>query len=137
MATLHIGLLGAVRELAAVELPSATSVHSGRPLRRFALELHVPDERHEELDAELQAAAAVDGQHLRGVDAAWRVLEGWTAASLGRRPEIYIYRMQVQEVEVLHASALEIEGLSILPSRYDEQVDEDILTVTVLSLIHI
>ncbi|MFG2357393.1 hypothetical protein [Streptomyces sp. NPDC048521] len=133
MTSLKLALLGAVRELAAVQLPSVTSVHSGRPLRRFALELHVPDERHQELDAELEEAAANDGKHLHGTDAAWRVSEGWTADSQGRRPEIYIYRMEVQEVEVLEASALEIEGLSLFPSRYKEQVDEDTVTVTLVA----
>ncbi|MFD8565524.1 hypothetical protein [Streptomyces sp. NPDC059639] len=130
MTTLNLNLLGAVRELAAVELPSVASVHSGRPLRRFTLELHVPDERHQALDAELQAANADDGRPLRGSDADWRVAEGWTTASQGRRPEIYIYRMEVQEVEFLRVSAVEIEGLSLLPVRYKEQVDEDVVTST-------
>jgi hypothetical protein len=42
MTTLKMALLGAVRELAAVQPPSATSVLTGRPLRRFALELVEP-----------------------------------------------------------------------------------------------
>ena len=133
MTTLKIALLGAVRELAAVELPSVTSALTGRPLRRFALELHVPDERHQELDAELQAAASHEGKHLQGTDTAWLVSDGWTTTSQGRRPEIYIYKMEVEEVEVLQASALEIEGLSLFPIRYKEQVDEGHVTVTLVS----
>ncbi|MFH9044287.1 hypothetical protein ACH4FA_33810 [Streptomyces sp. NPDC017966] len=133
MTTLKMALLGAVRELAAVRLPSATSVLTGRPLRRFALELHVPDERHQELDAELEAAAAHGGKPLQGPDTAWRVSEGWTAASQGRRPEIYIYTMEVEEVELLQASALEIEGLSLSPMRYKEEVDGGHVTVTLVS----
>ncbi|MGP4048854.1 hypothetical protein [Streptomyces sp. 2A115] len=100
MTTLDIELLGAMRELAAAQLPSETSIHSGRPLRRFALELHVPDERHQELEAELQAAATAEGPHLRGSEGRWRVLDGWSKLSTGRRREICIYRMEVQEVEV-------------------------------------
>lgn len=100
MATLDIELLGAMRELAAVQLPADTSLHSGRPLRRFALELHVPDERHQELEAELQAAATAEGPHLGGSEGRWRVLDGWSRVSTGRRSEIWIYRMKVQEVEV-------------------------------------
>lgn len=133
MTSLKLRLLGAVRELAAVELPPATSVHSGRPLRRFALELHVPDERHQELDAELEAAAANEGRPLRGTDAAWRVSDGWTATSRGRRPEIYIYRMEVQEAEVLEPSALEIEGLSLTPAKYKEEADENTVMVTLVT----
>ncbi|MFK0119578.1 hypothetical protein [Streptomyces sp. NPDC090994] len=133
MTTLNLTLLGALREITAAELPSATSPHSGRPLRRYALRLHVPDERHQELDAELRAAAAADGDPLRGTDAAWRVAEGWTAASQGRRPEIYVYRIEIQEIEVLHPTALEIEGLRLVPAKYRERADEDVLTVTAVA----
>ncbi|KUJ36265.1 hypothetical protein ADL25_33515 [Streptomyces sp. NRRL F-5122] len=65
MTTLDIELLGAMRELAAVPLASDTSPGGGRPPRRFALELHVADERTRELEAELQMAATTDGPHLR------------------------------------------------------------------------
>lgn len=92
MTTLPVELLGGIRELAAVPLPSDTS------LRRYALELHVPDERHQELEAELQAAATADGPHLRGSEGRWRVLDGWSKVATGRRHEICIYRMEVEEV---------------------------------------
>ncbi|MCL6674014.1 hypothetical protein [Streptomyces panaciradicis] len=86
--------------LAAVPLPSNTSHRGdGRPPRRFALELHVPDERHPELEAELHAAATTDGPHLRGSAGRWRVLDGWNKVSTGRRHEICIYRLEVQEAE--------------------------------------
>jgi cation transport regulator ChaC len=130
MTTLHLTLLGAVRELTAAELPAVVSVHNGRSLRRFALELHVPDERHEELDAELQAASTADGPHIQGTDATWRVSEGWTAVSQGRRPEICIYKAEIQEVEELRVSALEIEGLSLVPTRYREGLSEETITAT-------
>ncbi|WP_406425635.1 hypothetical protein [Streptomyces sp. NBC_01589] len=133
MTHLHISLLGAVRELEAVELPSVGSVLTGRPLRRFALELHVPDERHQELDAELQAAASPGGKPLQGPDTDWIVSDGWTTTSQGRRPEIYIYRMEVEEAEVLRASAVEIEGLSLLPIMYKERVFAGKSTVTLVS----
>ncbi|MFI6876184.1 hypothetical protein ACIBL6_22415 [Streptomyces sp. NPDC050400] len=93
MTTLPVELLGGIRELAAVPLPSDTS------LRRYALELHVPDERHQELEAELQAAATADGPHLRGSEGRWRVLGGWSKVATGRRHEICIYRLEVEEVE--------------------------------------
>jgi hypothetical protein len=133
MTTLNLTLLGAFREITAAELPPVTSAHSGRLLRRYALQLHVPDERHQELDAELKAAATPDGDHLQGSDAAWRVSEGWTASSQGRRPEIYVYRIEIQEVEILYAEALEVEGLRIVPGMYRERADEDTITVTVVA----
>ncbi|MEU1231427.1 hypothetical protein [Streptomyces sp. NPDC005828] len=99
MTTLEIELLGAPRALAAAQLPSDTSPHSGRALRRFALELHVPKERHQELEAELQAAATPEGPHLHGSQGNWRVLDGWNTVPTGHRREIRIYRIQVEEVE--------------------------------------
>lgn len=133
MTHLRISLLGAVRELEAVELPTVTSVVTGRPLRRFALELHVPDERHQELDDELHAAESPEGKPLQGADTDWIVLDGWTTTSTGRRPEIYIYRMEVEEAEVLRASAVEIGGLSLLPIRYKERATAGKSTVTLVS----
>ncbi|WP_420711766.1 Dyp-type peroxidase [Streptomyces sp. NRRL F-5123] len=103
MATLKLTLLGAVRELEAVELPDVASAHGLRPLRRFALELHVPDGRHRELDAELRAAASPEGKPLRGADAVWRVSGGWTTTARGRRSGIHVYRIEVQEAEDLQA----------------------------------
>lgn len=106
MTTLDIELLGAMRELAAVPLPSGNSRSGGgQPPRRFALELHVPDERHRELEAELHVAATADGPHLRGSAGRWRVLDGWSKVSTGRRHEICIYRLEVQEVEPSTAAA--------------------------------
>ncbi|MEU5893352.1 hypothetical protein ABZ835_41950 [Streptomyces sp. NPDC047461] len=100
MTTLDIELVGAMRELAAVSMPSDTSgPGGGPPPRRFALELRVPDERHRELEAELQVAATTDGPHLRGSAGRWRVLDGWSKVTTGRRHEICIYRLEVQEAE--------------------------------------
>ncbi len=98
MTTLPVELLGGIRELAAVPLPSDTPHPGGPPLRRYAVELHVPDERHQELEAELQAAATADGPHLRGSEGRWRVLDGWSKVAAGRRHEICIYRLEVEEV---------------------------------------
>lgn len=75
------------------------SAHGTSPLRRFELDLHVPHERHEELDAELRAAAAPDRSYLKGADAAWRVVEGWTVVTHGSRAGIDLYRVEIQEAE--------------------------------------
>ncbi|MFJ3671127.1 hypothetical protein ACIPSE_32160 [Streptomyces sp. NPDC090106] len=98
--TLEIELLGAFRGLAAVPLPSGTSRPDGRPLRRFAVELHVPDERHRELEGQLHAAATPEGPHLRGNEGRWRVLDGWSKLSTGRRHEILVYRVEIQETDI-------------------------------------
>jgi len=98
MTMLHVTLLGGLREIAAVPLPVAEAAHGTRSLRRFALELHVPHERHAALDAELRDAAAPDGTYLRGTDALWRV-EGWTVEAHGPRTGIHRYRVEIEEVE--------------------------------------
>ncbi|MFF5497891.1 hypothetical protein [Streptomyces aquilus] len=69
MRTLDIELLGALRERAAVPLPSNISGPSGGP--------------------HLSGGA---GRHRR-------VLEGWSKVSTGRRHEICVYRWEVQEAE--------------------------------------
>lgn len=99
MTTLHVTLLGGLREAAAVPLPAPEGAHGTRSPRRFALELHVPHERHAALDAELRAAAAPDGTYLRGTDAMWRVLDGWTVVAHGPRTGIHRYRVEIEEVE--------------------------------------
>lgn len=99
MTTLHVTLLGGLREMAAVPLPAAEAAHGTRSLRRFALELHVPHERHAVLDAELRAAAAPEGTYLQGTDALWRVVEGWTVEAHGPRTGIHRYRVEIEEVE--------------------------------------
>lgn len=99
MTTLHLNLLGALREMAAVRMPAVESAQGTRSPRRFELELHVPHERHEELDAELRAAAAPDGTYLKGTDAEWRVVEGWTVVTHGSRAGIDLYRVEIEEAE--------------------------------------
>jgi hypothetical protein len=71
--TISIHLLGDTREFQAEELPPVTSAHTGRQLRRVALEFRVPSKRQDELDAELKADEAKDGHPLRGTDVNWSV----------------------------------------------------------------
>lgn len=99
MTTLNVTLLGGLREIVAAPLPAAEAAHGTRPLRRFALELHVPHERQPELDAELQAAATSDGTYLQGTDAMWRVVDGWTTVANDLRAGIHRYRVEIEEVE--------------------------------------
>lgn len=97
MTTLQVTLLGGPREVSVVRLPPVASARHGRPMRHFGLELHVPRERHEALEAELRSAAAPDGQPLRGEGSTWHVRDGWTVVAHGQRPGIYIYRVEIQE----------------------------------------
>jgi hypothetical protein len=132
MTTLDLTLLGSSHRLVAKELEPVTSAHSGNPLRCYALEFQVPAARRSELDAELQAAAAPNGQRLQGGDAAWRVAGGWTASSQADRPDVYTYALDIQEVEDLQASAVEFGGLVLVPIKYMEESDNEGTIVTTL-----
>ncbi|MFJ3891416.1 hypothetical protein [Streptomyces rubrogriseus] len=125
MTTLDLTLLGSTHKLTAKELAPITSAHSGNPLRRYALEFRVPDSRRSDMNAELQAAATPNGQHLRGSDAAWRVAGSWTATSQAERPDIYTYALEVQEVEELQASTVELGGLALVPIQYMEESNDE------------
>ncbi|MFJ4866806.1 reverse transcriptase domain-containing protein [Streptomyces sp. NPDC088748] len=59
--TISIHLLGDLRVVQAEELASVESAHTGRQLRRVAVELRVSSERREELDAELKKATGEEG----------------------------------------------------------------------------
>ncbi len=82
MTTLPVELLGGIRELAAVPLPSDTPHPGGLPLRRYAVELHVPDERHQELEAEPRRQPRPTARTCAGArdDGA-----SWTAGARSRR----------------------------------------------------
>ncbi|MGC5041034.1 hypothetical protein ACLQ2C_36465 [Streptomyces sp. DT73] len=133
MTTLPLTLLGAIRDIPAEPLPPATSPHSGRPLRRFALKMRVPADRCDELNSELQAAAGLSGKPLQGPDATWRLSGDWSSHSRGERPEIYTYNVDIQEEEELQASALEIAGLTLIPAQYSEEIHDGTIAVSLVT----
>ncbi|MCX5401311.1 hypothetical protein [Streptomyces sp. NBC_00102] len=132
MTTLSLALLGADRDLKAEEIPSIVSAHTGRSLRRFALEMRVPEDASEELNAELQAAT--DGtKYLQGPDAEWQVSSNRYSYTQGERPAIYTYNLEIQEVEGLQASAVEADGMVLVPVQYDESISKDSLVLTLVT----
>ncbi|MEV7296662.1 hypothetical protein AB0N79_34325 [Streptomyces microflavus] len=90
MTTISIHLLGDTREFQAEELPPVTSAHTGRQLRRVALEFRVPRKRQDELDAELKSAAEKDSP-LRGTDVNWSVSNTRYSYTVGAQPEVATY----------------------------------------------
>jgi hypothetical protein len=122
---ISFNLLGDLREFTAGELPPVTSPHTGRSLRRVALELRVPSNRREELDAELEAASGDDGRPLQGPDAKWFVSGNRVSYGVGAQPEVYTYQLELQEAEDLTASAVEIRGLVLVPTAYRESVADN------------
>ncbi|MEH0420512.1 hypothetical protein [Streptomyces sp. B21-083] len=123
MTTISIHLLGDTREFQAEELPPVTSAHTGRQLRRVALEFRVPSKRQDELDAELKAAAEKDGRPLRGTDVNWSVSNTRYSYTVGAQPDVATYSLELQEAEDLRASAVEIGGLALVPGAYREWID--------------
>ncbi|MEU2287835.1 hypothetical protein ABZ614_39030 [Streptomyces sp. NPDC013178] len=125
MTTISIHLLGDTREFQAEELPPVTSAHTGRQLRRVALEFRVPSNRQDELDAELKAATGKEGHPLRGTDVNWSVSDSRYSYTVGAQPEVSTYNLELQEAEDLRASAVEFEGLALVPSAYREWIDDE------------
>lgn len=123
--TISIHLLGDTREVQAEELPSVTSAHTGRLLRRVALEFRVPGDRQEEVDAELKSATGKDGHPLRGADTTWSVSDTRYSYTVGAQPDVCTYQLELQEAEELRASAVEIGELVLVSSSYREWIDED------------
>lgn len=125
MTTISIHLLGDTREFQAEELPPVTSAHTGRQLRRVAVEFRVPSERQDELDAELKAATGKDGNPLRGTDVNWSVSNTRYSYTVGAQSDVRTYSLELQEAEDLRASAVEIGGLTLIPSAYHEWIDDE------------
>ncbi|MFF7581143.1 hypothetical protein ACFZBE_40395 [Streptomyces sp. NPDC008061] len=125
MTTISIHLLGDTREFKTNELIPVTSLHTGRPLRRVALEFRVPAQRVDELNAELKAATGDDGDLLRGADTNWSVSEQSYSYTVGAQSDVYTYKVELQEGEDLQASTVEVGGLALPPSAYREWIDRE------------
>uniref|UniRef100_UPI003F495658 hypothetical protein n=1 Tax=Streptomyces chartreusis TaxID=1969 RepID=UPI003F495658 len=130
MTTISLHLLGDFRELRAEELPPTTSAHTGRQLRRVALELRVPAGQSEELDAALKAATGDEGHPLQGADANWSVSDSRYSYTVGARPDVHTYNLELQEAEDLNASAVEIGGFILATTAYKEWIDDGNLVLT-------
>ncbi|WP_329304545.1 hypothetical protein [Streptomyces anulatus] len=133
MTDFSLHLLGSDRQFKAEELPPATSPHTGRQLRRVELELRVPSDLQDGLESELKAAAAPAGQPLQGEGASWLVGNHSFSYTDNARPRVYTHRVELQEVEELKASAVEVAGLTLVPVKYNEDFTEGILLVTLIT----
>ncbi|MGW4492696.1 hypothetical protein [Streptomyces sp. NPDC004376] len=129
MTTVSLSLLGDNRQLQAEELPATVSPHTGRSLRRYALEFRVAGDRQDELNDELAAASGDEAKPLLGPDAAWIVTGNRYSFSTGDQHDMYTYRLEIQEVEDLSVSALELPGLTLTPLSYKERT-EGVLAAT-------
>ncbi|MGW5803807.1 hypothetical protein ACWFQ7_29515 [Streptomyces bacillaris] len=133
MTDLSLHLLGSDRQFKAEELPPATSPHTGRQLRRVKLELSVPSDLQDGLENELKAAAAPAGQPLQGEGTSWLVGNHSFSYTDNARPRVYTHRVELQEVEELEASAVEVAGLTLVPVKYNEDFIEGTLLVTLIT----
>lgn len=133
MTDFSLHLLGSERQFKAEDLPSATSAHTGRELRRVELELRVQGDLQDDLESELEAAAAPAGQPLQGEGASWLVGNHSFSYTDDARPRVYTHRVELQEVEELKASAVEVEGLALVPVQYKEDFNEGTLLVSLVT----
>ncbi|MCL3998096.1 hypothetical protein [Streptomyces lavenduligriseus] len=132
MTDFSLHLLGAQREFQAENLPPATSPHTGQQLRRVKLELQVPGDLQDDLENELKGAAAPAGQPLAGEGTTWLVTSHSYSYTDAAQPLVYTHRLELQEVEELRATAVEVAGLTLVPIQYKEDVDEETLLVTLV-----
>ncbi|MGW1412551.1 hypothetical protein [Streptomyces sp. NPDC002403] len=133
MTDFSLHLLGSRRQFQVEELPPATSVHTGQQLRCVELELRVSGDRQDDLETALKAAAAPAGRPLEGEGTRWLVSSHSYSYTDNERPHVYTHRLELQEVEELQASAVEVEGLTLVPIQYNEDVDEGILLVSLVT----
>ncbi|MFF9431916.1 hypothetical protein [Streptomyces sp. NPDC014746] len=133
MTDFSLHLLGVDREIEAEELPPATSAHTGRQLRRVEIELRVPGDLQDDLQDELKAAAAPAGQPLRGEGTSWLVGNHSFSYTDNARPRVYTHRVELHEAEDLKASAVEIEGLTLIPTQYNEDIQDERLLVSIVT----
>ncbi|MFI6039236.1 hypothetical protein ACIBBD_34950 [Streptomyces sp. NPDC051315] len=129
MTDFSLHLLGSQRQVRADELPPATSAHTGRQLRRVELELRVPGDLQDDLESELKSAAAPAGQPLAGEGTTWLVTSHSYSYTDNAQPLVYTHRLELQEVEALQASTVEVAGLTLVPIQYKEDIDEEALLV--------
>ncbi|MEU2793985.1 hypothetical protein [Streptomyces sp. NPDC007100] len=133
MTDFSLHLLGSQRQFQAEELPPAVSAHTGRQLRRVELKLRVPGDLQDDLESELEAAAAPAGQPLAGEGTTWLVSSHSYSYTDNTQPLVYTYRLELQEVEDLQASTVEVAGLTLVPLQYKEDVDEETLLVSLVT----
>ncbi|MFF8747140.1 hypothetical protein [Streptomyces californicus] len=133
MTDFSLHLLGSDRQFTVEELPPATSPHTGRQLRRVELELRVQDETQDSLENELKAAAAPAGQPLQAEGASWLVGDHSFSYTDNAKPRVYTHRVELQEVEELKASAVEVAGLTLVPVKYNEDFQEGTLLVSLIT----
>ncbi|PVC76939.1 hypothetical protein DBP20_35215 [Streptomyces sp. CS131] len=97
------------------------------------LELRVPSDLQDGLENELKAAAAPAGQPLQGEGTSWLVGNHSFSYTDNARPRVYTHRVELQEVEELEASAVEVAGLTLVPVKYNEDFTEGMLLVTLIT----
>ncbi|MFF2654310.1 hypothetical protein [Streptomyces sp. NPDC058045] len=93
------------------------------------LQLQVPGHLQDDLESDLKAAAASAGQPLAGEGTVWLVSGHSYSYTDNAQPLVYTHRLELQEVEDLQASAVEVAGLALTPILYKEDVHEEALMV--------
>ncbi|MFJ8351489.1 hypothetical protein ACIQ9J_35080 [Streptomyces sp. NPDC094153] len=97
------------------------------------LELRVPGDLQDDLESELKAAAAPAGQPLAGEGTTWLVSSHSYSYTDNAQSLVYIHRLELQEVEELQASTVEVAGLTLVPIQYNEDIDEEALLVFLIA----
>jgi hypothetical protein len=131
--TLRIKLLDSDHDVEMEELDPGSSPYTGHELRRVQVSFQVAAERSEAVNDELSAAREAD-QALSADGSRWTVHE--SSHSYQDGSPSHSYRAELHEIEEpVKAERVEMLGLSLVPSRYKEEADEDDGTLVISFLV--
>jgi hypothetical protein len=128
---IRLQLLDDEVELPYSELEGSISPYSERPLRKIGLEFDVPAARSTELSGVLRKARDPDGAF--AVDGVyWAVASNSHSYTQGAA--VHKFRMELEEIEIPKAERVEMLGIALTPTRYQErELDGGVLLISILA----
>jgi hypothetical protein len=119
--TLH--LLDAEHELPVEELEPEPSPHTGRPLRRVRVWFRVPAEDSKTTTDVLGRARDAEHALVSPDGSRWVVVSSSHSNTQGDR--LHRHEAELREAEEIRAERLELLSLTLAPTRYKEEAEED------------
>ncbi len=118
--TVNLILLGRTVDVPAEELGPEASPHTGRLLRRVQVTFSVAAEESDEVGKALTKAHTTEGA-LRGEDG-FRWLVTGSSHSYSDGDRVHRHSVELREDEEIKAERLELLGLELAPTKYQEEV---------------
>jgi hypothetical protein len=119
--TLHIA--GAGRGMSAAELEPMRSPHTGLPIRRLRVRFRAPASDSKAIADALGQARSLERPLSSADGSRWVVTSSSYSYADGDRAHWHV--AELREVEDLRAERLEMLGLTLVPTRYKEEAEEE------------